>query len=189
MLTLRLFLVILVTLMSREICWQSETRIEWMQAVLGIMAVAIAFGALAKVLCILNLQKFGSFVADWRGSPDPSFDRWHATRQSLESFWVLCLPATLMLTNWGPWIKQLDELGMLQSVSLVLWFAPSLVALVILELTTSQMEVYVENCKARSLEQMRFVVTPQYEGIERRAHLIQVLEANGVSPRVPCKAQ
>lgn len=188
MLTLRLFLVILVTLMCREICWQSETDIDGMQALLGLLAVCLAFGAVAKVLCILNLQKFGAFVTDWQlGAHDFSLDRWHSLRQSLETFWVLCLPATLLLTNWGPWIKQLDELGMLQSISLVLWFAPSLAALVILELTTSQMEVFIENCKARSLEQMRFVVTPQYEGIERRAHLIQVLEANGVAPRVPAK--
>jgi Zn-dependent protease with chaperone function len=188
MLTLRLFLVILVTLMCREICWQSESHIESAQAWLGIVAVCISFGALAKALCILNLQKFGAYVSDWQhGAHDYSFDRWQSQRQSLESFWVLCLPATLMLTNWGQWIKQLDELGMLQSVSLVLWFAPSLAALVILELTTSQMEVFIENCKARSIEQMRFVVTPQYEGLERRAHLIQVLDASGLSPRVPAK--
>lgn len=159
-----------------------------MHALLSVVAVAITFGAVAKVLCILNLRKFGAFIEGWQfNSHDHSFDRWQSVRQSLESFWVLCLPATLMMTNWGPWIKQLDELGLLQSVSLVLWFAPSLAALVILELTTSQMEVFIENYKSRTLEQMQFVVTPKYRGIERRAHLIQVLDAHGLSPRVPAK--
>jgi len=188
MLTLRLFLVILVTLLCREICWQSETHIEWMRALLGVLAVSVSFGAVAKVLCILNLRKFGACIECLQyGSQDQSFDRWQSVRQSLETFWVLCLPATLMLTNWGPWIKQLDELGMLQSISLVLWFVPSLTALIILELTTSQMEVFIENWKFRSVGQMQFVVTPKYQGIERRAHLIQVLDASGIASRVPAK--
>ncbi len=186
MLTLRLFLIILVTLLCREICWQSENPIRTAQALLGMLALSFAFGALAKVLCILNLQRFGAFIENWQhGTQDHSLERWYALRQSLETFWVLCLPATLMLTNWGPWIKQLDELGLLQSVSLVLWFAPSLAALVILELTTSQMEVFTERSKSRLAEQMQFLVSAKYEGLERRAHLIQVLEASGNSPRVP----
>ncbi len=188
MLTLRLFLVILVTLLCREICWQSETPIESLQALLNVTAVAIAFGALAKVLCILNLRRFGAFIEDWHhGTQGHSFDRWQSIRQSLETFWVLCLPATLMLTHWGPWIKQLDELGMLQSVSLILWFAPSLMALVILELTTSQMEVFMDTCRFRSMASMRLVVAPKYEGVERRAHLIQVLNQNDVEAGVPAK--
>jgi Zn-dependent protease with chaperone function len=188
MLTLRLFLVILVTLLCREVCWHSEAQIESMRALLGVIAACFAFGAVAKVLCVLNLRKFGGFIDEWQhGWQDHSLDRWHSMRQSLETFWVLCLPVTLMLTSWGPWIKQLDELGMLQSVSLVLWFAPSLAALVILELTTSQMEVFIEDSKSRGIEQMQFVVTPKYEGIERRAHLIQVLESSGMAARVPAK--
>ncbi len=188
MLTLRLFLVILVTLLSREICWQSETPVESIQALLGIIAASVAFGSVAKLLCILNLRKFGAFIDGWQhGWQDHSLDRWQSVRQSLESFWVMGLPATLMLTGWGPWIKQLDELGMLQSISIILWFAPSLAALVILELTTSQMEVFLEDRKSQGVEQMQFVVTPKYLGVERRSHLIQVLKAASDAPRVPAK--
>ncbi len=186
MLTLRLFLVILVTLLCREICWQSESHIASTQAVLGIAAVSITFGVIAKVRCVLNLRKFGAFVEDWQhGSQDHAFDRWQSIRQSLETSWLMCLPFSLILSNWGPWIKQLDELGILQSASLILWFAPSLVALIMLELTTSQMELYIENSKSRSTERMQLVVTSKYEGIERRAHLIQVLGASGIEPHVP----
>ena len=178
MLTVRLFLVILVTLLCREICWQGESPIGSFQAWLNIIAVCIAFGTVAKVLCIHNLRKSGAFDVEWQPYwQRVTNERWHIVRQSLESFWILCLPATLMLTNWGPWIKQLDELGMLQSVSLILWFAPSLAALVILELTTSQMEVHVQHRNATASEQLQFVVTPNYQGIERRKHLIQVLDA------------
>ena len=182
MLTLRLFLVILVTLLCREICWRSAASVETLSVWLNIIAVCIGYGTIAKVLCILTLRKTGGFDEHWqqywqRGT----HDRWSSVRQSLESFWVLCLPATLMLTNWGPWIKQLEELGMLQSVSLVLWFAPSLAALVILELTTSQMEVYVQGRRSATNEQLQFVVTPNYQGVERRRHLIQVLKADHMS--------
>ncbi len=181
MLTVRLFLVILVTLLSREICWCGEIAIGPFQAWLNIIAVCIAFGAAAKVLCIHVLRKSGAFDDQWqaywmRGTNE----RWSIVRQSLESFWVLCLPATLLLTNWGPWIKQLDELGMLQSVSLVLWFVPSLAVLVILELTTSQMEVFVQNRKTTASDQLQFVMTPNYQGVERRRHLIQVLDTASI---------
>ena len=151
MLTLRLFLVILVTLLCREICWQSEIPVEAIEAFLKVITACVAYGAVSKVLCILNLRNFGAFNDDGQhGWQDHSLDRWHSLRETLETFWVLCLPATLMLTNWGPWIKQMDELGILQSVSLVLWFAPSLAALVILELTASQMEVFIEDRKSRA---------------------------------------
>jgi len=186
MLTLRLFLVILVTLLCREVCWRSGTQIEPMEACLSIIAICIAYGAIAKVLCILNLRKFGAFDDYWSpfGS-DHTVERWQSIRQSLETFWVLCLPATLMLASWGPWIKQLDETGVLQSVTIVLWFVPSLAALVILELTTSQMEVYLQTRKASVRESIQMVVTPKYQGVERRAHLIQVLDASRMTPPQP----
>lgn len=188
MLTLRLFLIILTTLLCREICWESEAPIEVLQALLGVSAACIAFGVLAKALCLLNLRKFGAFIDEWQyGWQDYSIDRWQSVRQSLETFWILCMPISLMASGWGPWIKQLDELGLLQSVSLVLWFVPSLAALVILELTTSQMEVFIENQKSRGIEQMQFVVAPKFDGIERRSYLIQVLESSGMEPRVPAK--
>ena len=186
MLTLRLFLVILVTLLCREICWQSETHIEAVQTLIGIFAVCVAYGAVAKVFCVWNLRRFGFFADELQhGGHDHSIHRWHAIRQSLESLWILGLPATLMLTGWGPWIKQLDDLGMLQSVSIILWFAPSLAALVILELTTSQMEVFMQDHKSRTAEPLQMVVTPQYQGIERRAHLVQVLNTKPETSCVP----
>jgi Zn-dependent protease with chaperone function len=186
MLTLRLFLILLVTLLCREICWESTATIEAMQALLSVSAACLGFGAIAKSVCIFNLRKFGAFADGWQyGWHGHSLDRWNSRRQSLETLWVLCLPATLMLTCWGPWIKQLDALGLMQSVSVVLWFIPSLAALVILELTTSQMEVYIQDRKSSALEQFQFVVTPKYKGVERRSHLIQVLDGSHANPRPP----
>ncbi len=186
MLTLRLFLVILVTLLCREICCPSVTQVEPLKAWLSMIAICIAYGAIAKVLCILNLHKFGAFDDYWPtfGS-DHTDERWRSIRQSLETIWVLSLPATLMLASWGPWIKQLDEAGVLQSVTIVMWFMPSLAALVILELTTSQMEVYLQTRKASARESLQMVVTPRYQGLENQSHLIQVLDASHLTPPPP----
>lgn len=186
MLTLRLFLIILVTLLCREVCWQSEAPIEPLEACLSIMAICIGYAALAKVLCVLGLRKVGAFDDYWPSfGSDLAIERWHRTRQTLETVWLLSLPVTLMWASWGPWVKQLDQAGALQSVTILLWFLPSLLALVALELTTSQMEVYLQTRKLTIRESVQMVVTPKYQGVERRAHLIQVIDASHSTPPRP----
>ncbi len=146
MLTLTQFLLILITLICREFSWSVNSELS-LQPLIAILAYCLGFGLLAKLICINNLKTHArSGLTD---SLERTLDRWQVKRQWIESVWVMCLPVALFLTNWGPWISQLELLGFPESLSIMLWFAPSLVHLVLLEVTASQLEVFVRDHAAK----------------------------------------
>ncbi len=82
MLTVRLFLIILVTLLCRELSWESQ--LSWESALLMVSMVCVGFAAIAKLLCAVSLCR----VDGCHGGmiDDPVLDRWHGAENLLKHF-------------------------------------------------------------------------------------------------------
>lgn len=154
MISFRLFALILVTLVCREVA-QAATPNALGTALLATGGLTLGFGLLHKTLslsilmrCIGPTPVSGSTALSASTLSD-SFYAAHESqalhsasrlRSILESLWVAALPATLLLTGWGSWLKTFDAGGAMHTLTLLGWFLPSLSLLLLLELTAAQFE-------------------------------------------------
>lgn len=147
MLTLRLFLLIIVTLLCREMTWTASSADAFVPTWLA-LSVCLGFGVLAKMYCwrLLRSRPESTFDAQQIAAMcDAWAQRWAVRRHWLEWLWVVALPLTLLGSQWGPWLAVLEQQAMPQSMLLVLWFMPSFFALLSLEFTSAQFDVFVES--------------------------------------------
>jgi Zn-dependent protease with chaperone function len=107
------------------------------------LGACISFALLARMVC-------NRILTTNNGSCAALFQHWQRARQFLEFSWVVGLPGTLLMSGWGPWISLMESRGVPQSALLVLWFLPSLLALLLLEITASQVDVYIESNSSRA---------------------------------------
>lgn len=142
MLSLRLFLLILITLLCREVSWPgaSGSLIRTWTATLG---VCLGFGLLAKCFA-LNSLRFSNqpdfsepLVDEWKNL---LAERWSLHRDRLEAAWATCLPVTLLLSGWASSVQTWQIQGLPQCCSILLWFLPSLCAISFLEFTSAQVD-------------------------------------------------
>jgi Zn-dependent protease with chaperone function len=148
MLSMQQFLLILVSLICREVSWWGSPGVN-VQPLLSAGAYCLGFGLLAKLICLRHLRR--AILEDTRAAYCNAADHWHEDRQKIESVWVMGLPAVLLLTGWGPWIAHLEQQGFPQSLAIILWFVPSLAHLFALEVIASQFEIYLRECEVERL--------------------------------------
>ncbi len=149
MLSLRLFLMILCTFLCREVCWPLD-RLNAAKPLFCMALICLSFGILARISCIIlqrNQLSNGELYAGWQSSV-----------RRLEWWWAAGLPLILLISDWGPWLKVLEARSLPQSILLVLWFLPTLAALLLLEVTTAQLEVYLDSRSTRAGDPFLFDV-------------------------------
>lgn len=133
MISLRLLLLVLVTLGCRELAEGHAQTTPWV-ASLAALGISLGFGLLFKASTLHLLA----------GSAPPldaiCWERCARARKHVERAWICVLPAALLATGWGPTLNGLQEQGLPQAIALLGWFFPSLFLIVLLELTAAQFD-------------------------------------------------
>lgn len=133
MISLRLILLVLVTLGCRELA-EGNAEAAPLLASLAAMGISLGFGLLFKASALHVLA----------GSPQPlspvCWQRCAQARTNVERAWIAVLPLALLATGWGAALNGLQAQGLPQAVSLLGWFLPSLFLIVLLELTAAQFD-------------------------------------------------
>lgn len=133
MISLRLILLVLVTLGCRELA-EGNSEAAPLLASLAAMGVSLGFGLLFKASTLHVLA----------GSPQPPspacWERCARARKLVERAWIAVLPLALLATGWGAALNGLQDQGLPQAIALLGWFLPSLFLIVLLELTAAQFD-------------------------------------------------
>lgn len=161
MLSLRLFALILVTLLCREVAWSRADTLH-VQSWIAMLGCCLGFGLFAKCVALRSVQQQNR---QQRMLPEVLWlgiaAAWEANRKSLEYGWVMLLPAVLLLSGWGPCLMTWEDAGYPHSCALLLWFLPSLLALLFLEVTATQVEVYLQGLGNLDLQMRRLLRPPR----------------------------
>ena len=135
MISLRLFPLILTTLVCREIAGNTPNTML-MAAMLATAGITLGMGLLFKASALTLLM---TTPAD-----EPNFgvrdERLQRIRSGLEAAWVMLLPAALLLTGWGAWLNSLEQSHLPQFIAMLGWFLPSLCLILLIELTAAQFD-------------------------------------------------
>ena len=133
MISLRLLLLVLVTLGCRELA-EGNAEVAPVLASLAALGVSLGFGLLFKASALHVLA----------GSPQPlnfaCWERCSRARTHVERAWIAVLPLALLVTGWGAALNGLQEQGLPQAIAMLGWFLPSLFLIVLLELTAAQFD-------------------------------------------------
>ncbi len=133
MISLRLLLLVLVTLGCRELA-EGNAEAAPLLASLAALGVSLGFGLLFKASTLHVLA----------GSPQPPstacWERCSRARSHVERAWIAVLPLALLATGWGAALNGLQDQGLPQVIALVGWFLPSLFLIVLLESTAAQFD-------------------------------------------------
>lgn len=130
MISLRLFILILVTLACREIGEPVPTN-AFAQSLFATAGIALGFGLAFKALTLGSLMK----LSDASIASTSSHQR---LSSGAICVWIAALPLTFFSTGIGQWIATVNDSPGLKFFSLVCWFLPSVAVLLLMELTTAQ---------------------------------------------------
>ncbi len=145
MVSLRLISLVFVTLGCRELTKGDAlggSHSGSLTSSLAALGVALGFGLLFRAAALRVLVRRGT---------DYGRDCWEYSqraRERIELAWLATLPAALLVTGWGASLHILETQGLPQAVALVGWFLPSLLLIVLLELTAAQLEELVRSSTA-----------------------------------------
>lgn len=133
MISLRLLLLVLVTLGCRELA-DGNAEIAPLLASLAVLGVSLGFGLLFKASAVHVLAGSSLPLEQAR------WERCGRARQYVERGWIAILPLALLATGWGAALNALEQQGLPQAIALLGWFLPSLFLIVLLELTAAQID-------------------------------------------------
>ncbi len=141
MVSLRLISLVFVTLGCRELAkGDSQSLLESLPQDMSLMSslaalgVALGFGLLFRAAALRMLVRSGT------GYGQICWEQSHRARQRIELAWLATLPAALLATGWGESLHAFEAQGLPQAVALMGWFLPSLLLIVLLELTAAQLD-------------------------------------------------
>lgn len=143
MISLRLFVLILVTLVCRETTTPVPTR-EFYEAIIAAAGISLGFGLGFKALILASLLKWQiPPAADMQGiaTATNGIEEYHdRIRSGVSWVWIAILPVTFLTTGLGHWIATIPDQSGMQLIALTCWFAPSILVLLMMELTSAQFE-------------------------------------------------
>ena len=156
MISLRLFLVLLLTLVCREFAG-ADPHIELTKSALAVGGVCLGFGLLAKSWALAALNRITQDRITHERIPEGELSllrqenwlrRYSVARRRVEWLWACCLPITLIATGWAAWTNALAAAGSSQLLMLVMLFLPTSLVIALLELTSAQLEALVPTAAA-----------------------------------------
>jgi Zn-dependent protease with chaperone function len=136
MVSLRYFVLVLLTVCSREVVagksgFENPYTLPLALAFLMGMLLLAKFAALKAV----HGATLGGLSFDWLAR-----ELFSSSRRKIEYVWCYASPLALVLTGWIKWTCSLEQAGWPQSLTLLLCFAPSFVFLVVTEMIASQVD-------------------------------------------------
>lgn len=132
MVSFRLFLILLVTLISRE-CAGHAPEGSLGDSLLAVLGVALGFGLLGKFSALQLVNTRSNTQLE-------TLEKFSARRKLIESLWVMLLPWMLILTGWAQWSNCLADLGTPQTLVLLSLFLPSLLMIALIEMSAAQLD-------------------------------------------------
>lgn len=148
MVSLRIFIVVLATLVCREL-GGAAPKIELTTSFIAMLAVTLGCGLLTKLAAVGVARRSG----EPRFSASSSADAFVRSRNRVDIAWALLLPVTLLLTGWVPWVNALAETGAPQTLLTSLLFLPAVMFIGFQELSAAQMDDFLSHrSRAESIE-------------------------------------
>lgn len=141
MISLRLFLLVLVTLACRELAGEVPLVLP-LAATISAIAFSLGFGLLLKAAAIRLLASTGHRCMSGQVHAQACWQRFSHWRSCVETAWVMALPAALLATGWGQCLNAFQLAGLPVSVALLGWFLPSFMLIALIEMTAAQFDDY-----------------------------------------------
>ncbi len=162
MVSLRLFTIILATLVCRELA-QSPPWMVWHSSVLAMLGMTLGFGVLFRAFALAALRIEPSIVHGGE-IRQATYRELQRKRKLVEVGWCLLLPATLLATGWGSWLSALEQAGLAHAFTLLGYFVPTLAFLTLLEITAAQFDaILLERHAAQECEPIDAHGTKEYD--------------------------
>lgn len=137
MISLRYFVLILLTLCCRESAVETSLPINGPMAGLIVFMLVFGFTLLAKAAAIrairtstINGARFAWLTREY----------FQISRQKIERMWCWLAPLTMLLTGWFRWTVDLQNEGWSQSLMLASCFLPTMIFLAAVEAIGAQLD-------------------------------------------------
>ncbi len=137
MISLRYFVLILLTLCCRESAAETSLPISGPMAGFMVFMLVFGFTLLAKAAAIratrtstINGARFAWLTREY----------FQISRQKIERMWCWLAPLTMLLTGWFRWTVELQNAGWSQSLMLASCFLPTLIFLAAVEAIGAQLD-------------------------------------------------
>ena len=156
MISLRTVLLSLVTLVCREVAGVPSPGVlpagSLQTPLLAIAGATLGFGLVLRASALSLLSR----VPDGQFGPLAVHVQFARVRRVVESLWLLCLPLVLLTTGWAGLLNSLANRGDGNSglpLGLVLlgYYLPSLLVIVLFELTAAQVDAILTERSSGSL--------------------------------------
>lgn len=153
MLSFRLFLLVLVTLVCRE-CTDPVPSRTLSESLVATFGLTLGFALAFKTLTLISLLRYNTGVSRFELSRGPVQLRdahldHIRLRDAVIYVWIAALPAVYFAAGLGHWICTIDS----GTLALLSWFAPTVTLLLLCDLTSSQFEDVVAEASPERLEQ------------------------------------
>ncbi len=137
MISLRIFVLILLTLCVRELSGFSFS-LRPSQAWVVIATITAVFAVAIKILAFRAVRQ-----STWSGRLDRNrlVEAFQSKREKIEWIWCAALPLTLLASGWFSWTQPMHNAGWPESLLLGSCFVPSIAFLILVEMTAAQVDV------------------------------------------------
>lgn len=136
MISLRYFVLILMTLCCREIA-SPVPLLNFETSLLAIVGLTLGFAILTKTVAYRLATSTLCFSNPGRHDIRDTFLK---QRQTIERVWCVVLPLLLLSAGWFSWTQQMHQSGWPQALVILSCFLPTLVFLVLVEMTSAQLD-------------------------------------------------
>ncbi|RMF38192.1 MAG: hypothetical protein D6753_16130, partial [Planctomycetota bacterium] len=139
MLSLRLFLMVFVSFVCKEAMSAAPT-LAWPSALAAVAGCVLGFGLLSKSAAIFLIKPYAAQVLAGHAAAHAPLYQFRQARRLIEWSWLVCLPPLLYASQWAQWSNRAIELGMPSAAAALMIVAPTLVLVVLLELSSAQLD-------------------------------------------------
>lgn len=136
MISLRNFVLILLTLCSRELA-STDPEVGLNLSILSVASLTLGFGVLTKMAAYRALR---DRLKHAHGGLEDARDSFAIRRQTIERAWCIVLPAVMLGSGTMAWTQQFQADGWPQALLLLACFLPAVGFLMLAEVTAAQVD-------------------------------------------------
>lgn len=138
MVSLRLFLLVVTVLVSKELAGDAPTM-TFGHSLLTTLAALVGVGLLVKVAVLRGAQAWQATERDWAGD-QRLIEQSANARSCCLAIWGVLLPVTLVWGDWAAWSQLLLSKGYPNLLSVGMLFAPTVLLLALIESVDAQLD-------------------------------------------------
>lgn len=147
MLSLRLFLMILISLLCKEAMTQPAAG-PWPQTCLAMSGVIVGFGLLGKIVAVLAVAPVAASTVAGTSSRRAAARRFEDLQGVVQWLWIMLLPVVMYFTRWVGMSRALAEQGHSQTLAILLTLAPTALVLMLWEWSAAEVDQFFATPRA-----------------------------------------